>query len=108
MRPCCGTPSHMYLVFSKLSPHIKLNHNPDFLPEQPLSIVNYPENLDSSSNAKKLEQALQIMITMGDLMRFMSGIMEQVATKGRFFKRIAPSATSYLTDTLYWGCFYAR
>ena len=67
MRPCCGNPRPMYLGFSKKSHHIKLLKNPSYIQEKPISIANYPDILDPSSNAKKFELALQSMIENGEV-----------------------------------------
>ncbi len=62
---CCGGNQPMFLGFSRHSPHVKEQPNPNYDASKKLSAFNYPTILDRGSIAYKLSQALAAMKSEG-------------------------------------------
>jgi len=65
-RLCCGGIRPMYLGFSKLSAHLKLQINQDYDSQKPLSFLNVPRTLAKGNLAYQLEKALLQMHESGE------------------------------------------
>lgn len=62
---CCGGIMPLYLAFSKKSPKFKSIKNENYIPENSLSVENYPIKIDPECLAAKFEKALAEMKISG-------------------------------------------